>query len=248
MLTDWNSLNREKRHSRAGDPLNEEMLLFLTLIPLMTTSARDCRQSIIRCHLEKLNSISWKIQPRDRQYEFTETKEDLTMRKMVSIVWFWRRNNFTLFFFQNIICRLGSKYIGLDSSRWHFVAFAWRSKDGNYVFVVNSFSVLGLGKFEGKTIESGNILIGQQSENVNLENPFSGRITCLQMWKTFLSKEQIEEIYKGNGAKDGKCQTNDDSYRFLTWAQVKTANTKGEVTFHWPSELIWSPSTAVSYS
>ena len=104
--------------------------------------------------------------------------------------------------------------------------------------MVNSYSHLGLGKFEGKTIESGNILIGQQSENVNLENPFSGRITCLQIWKTFLSKEQIEEIYKGNGAKDGKCQTNDDSYRFLTWAQVKTANTKGEVTFHWPSELI----------
>lgn len=104
--------------------------------------------------------------------------------------------------------------------------------------MVNSYSDLGFGKFEGKTIESGNILIGQQSENVNLENPFSGRITCLQMWKKFLSKEQIEEIYKGNGAKDGKCQTNDDSYRFLTWAQVKTANTKGEVTFHWPSELI----------
>ena len=167
---------------------------------------------------------------------------------MVSIVWFWRTNSFTLFFFPKYHLQVRFEIYWTGFIPLAFCRFCMEKQGRKLRFRGQQLFRLGAWKVWGQDYWKRKHPDWAAKWNVNLENPFSGRITCLQMWKKFLSKEQIEEIYKGNDAKDGKCQTNDDSYRFLTWAQVKTANTKGEVTFHWPSELIWSPSTAVSYS
>ena len=120
------------------------------------------------------------------------------------------------------------------------IAFTWKSSGGNYDFYLDTSSSKGSGIFKDQNIKRGKILIGQQEgkDEQQTKNQFAGRIACLQMWKTDLTAVQITNVFNGKRAQDGTCQTQDDSNRFLTWAQVKHATAKGEVSLSWPSRLV----------
>ncbi|KAL9987715.1 hypothetical protein ACROYT_G002065 [Oculina patagonica] len=134
---------------------------------------------------------------------------------------------------------LTSTSFGLSDSDWHFVAFKWESASGNYALWLDAVLSQGIGKFEGQKIARGNILIGEQEgdDQGNPKNGFTGRITCLQMWKTSLSAADITSLYNTKRLEDGACYTAKDSYSLLTWAQVITAKAIGEVTVNSPSVL-----------
>lgn len=96
-----------------------------------------------------------------------------------------------------------------------------------------------MGTFTGQKIAGGKVLIGEQEgkDPQKTENRFDGRITCLQMWKKSLSDVHITALYNTKRSQEGKCYTVHDTYSLLTWAQIKTAKAKGEVSLNWPSSL-----------
>ena len=127
-------------------------------------------------------------------------------------------------------------YLKLSDSDWHFVAFKWQSSSGHFSLWLDAFKSAGV-KFEGQKVAKGNVLIGEQEGNnaANMENHFAGRITCLQMWKISLTDVHIGELYNMKRSQDGACYTVKESYSLLTWAQVKAAKAKGEVSLYSPS-------------
>ena len=126
----------------------------------------------------------------------------------------------------------------LSDSDWHFVAFKWQSSSGHFSLRLDALKLTGV-KFEGQKVAKGNVLIGEQegSNAANTENRFAGRITCLQMWKISLSDQHIGELYIMKRSQDGACYTVKESYSLLTWAQVKAAKAKGEVSLYSPSKF-----------
>lgn len=129
-------------------------------------------------------------------------------------------------------------FLGLSDSNWHFVAFKWQSTSGHFSLWLDALKSTGV-KFEGKKVAEGNILIGEKEGNneANTENRFVGRITCLQMWTISLSNESVGALYNMKRSQDGACCIVKEGYSLLTWAQVKTAKAKGEVSLYSPSKF-----------
>ena len=141
--------------------------------------------------------------------------------------------------YDSFISRIAAATLLLSETDWHFVAFVWESSNGVSAFWFDTAKAGGIGKFTGRKIAGGKFLIGEREgkDPQKTKNRFEGRITCLQMWKKSLSDVHITELYNTKRSQDGECYTVHDSYSLLTWAQIKTAKAKGEVSLSWPSSL-----------
>jgi len=114
----------------------------------------------------------------------------------------------------------------------------WQSSSGDSALWFDAIKSVGTGSFTGQKIARGKVLIGEQEgkDPQQTKNRFDGRITCLQMWKISLSDTHITALHNMKRSQ-GECHTVHETYSLLTWAQIKMARAKGEVSLSWPSSL-----------
>ena len=121
---------------------------------------------------------------------------------------------------------------------WNHLCLVWKNIPGTYSFFINGTEAISgiLVGHQGPYLSylsipaDGLLVIGGKKTAAHMENPFVGRMTCLQMWSFSLTDTIIKAL-----SQKKRCEKY--SNPLLNWNEVKSGIAAGNVRQEVPSSV-----------
>lgn len=114
---------------------------------------------------------------------------------------------------------------------WNHLCLAWGNVLGDYAFFINGTKVVkGVLQVTNSIPANGLLIIGGQKSPAHLENPFVGKMRCVQMWDNYLPDSGIAALFQND-----RCEKLFQP--FFNWNEVKSGTGVGDVEWKEPSSF-----------
>lgn len=120
--------------------------------------------------------------------------------------------------------------IPINDGYWHHVGFSWSGKFGEWKLLIDGVLWAIRTVFPGRKLPSGGVLTIGRTIGSGVSFNLAGKISRLNLWSREKTGNEIEQIAKSPGSRDGN---------LICWSIVKHF-TSGDLTVVHPSTAVFS--------